>query len=155
MGRKRNTDQVQTKKKSGASRRAAARKRQQDPPNLDNQQKRLNYMKRAAEKDAVAVKHKTTRVKFNSKVEDNETAPVKEKSEVKMPIKGLLKKRDNTVSNGKMANGGKKSINQKKVEVEDKIKKSHAVKRKLEKMELDLEASDEEDENNIAKHIYR
>lgn len=154
MGRKRNTDQVQTKKKSGASRRAAARKRQQDPPNLDNQQKRLNSMKRAAEKEAVAVKPKTTRVKFNSRVEDNETAPVKEKSELKMPIKGLLKKRD-TVSNGKMANGDKKSINQKKVEIEDKIKKSHAVKRKLEKMELDLEVSDEEDENNIAKHIYR
>ena len=44
----------------------------------------------------------------------------------------------------------------KKVELEAKLEKSNSLKRKVEKLELDLEESEEEDdEDNIAKHIFR
>lgn len=73
-----------------------------------------------------------------------------------MPIKGLLKKRNDgaAVTNGKPVNGEKKSNGVKAV-IEEKIRVTNAKKRKLEKLQLDLEDSDEDNEDNIAKHIYR
>ena len=97
-----------------------------------------------------------TTIRFNSKVEDNETAPVKTKADIKAPIKGLLKKRLEPAVNGKAVTNGKKTVaSNGKAKVEEKIKIVNAKKRKLEKMELDLEQSDEEDADNIAKHIFR
>lgn len=93
-------------------------------------------------------------MKFNSKVEDNETAPPKQtQNTIQKPIKGLLKKREDTKENGnKVAKvqGGKKA------QLEAKLEKTNSLKRKAEKLELDLEESEEEDdEDNIAKHIFR
>jgi hypothetical protein len=81
---------------------------------------------------------------------------VPKNTEIKMPIKGLLKKANNNfaVANGTSVNGEKK-VNGVKAAIEEKIRVTNAKKRKLEKMQLDLEESDEDDENNIAKHIYR
>jgi len=156
MGRKLDEQKLKsTKKKSGASRRAAAKKRQQDPPNLDNIEKRKSQTKKLAlKKEAAAVKkERVVKVKFNSTVEDNETAPPKTQNKIQKPIKGLLKKREDTKENG--AKVVTKVKSGKKVELEAKLEKSNSLKRKAEKLELDLEESEEEDdEDNIAKHIF-
>ncbi len=73
----------------------------------------------------------------------------------------MLKKRDdqsngNTTKVATSKNGAdKKATNGKKAQLEEKITVVNAKKRKLEKMQLDLEQSDEEEEDNIAEHIYR
>lgn len=150
MGRKRDLDAVQTKKKSGASRRAAARKRQQDPPNLDNIEKHAAKAALLKEKKKKVEAVRTTKVKFNSKVEDNETCPPKNKKEITIPIKGLLKKTNGNATNGAV----EKPKSVKRAMIETKIKNENATKRKLEKMQLDLEDSDADDDDNIAKHIF-
>jgi len=110
---------------------------------------------------AEPTKVRTIKVKFNSKVEDNETAPVKTKAEITAPIKGLLKKRAepskaNGIKVASVANGAdKKAANGKKAKFEEKITEINSKKRKLEKLQLDLEQSDEESDDDIAKHIFR
>jgi hypothetical protein len=110
---------------------------------------------------AEPTKVRTIKVKFNSKVEDNETAPVKAKAEITAPIKGLLKKRAepskaNGIKVASATNGAdKKPANGKKAKFEEKITEINSKKRKLEKLQLDLEQSDEESDDDIAKHIFR